>query len=177
MPWLAARRSPPSTPLPCDAAWRRADPARFAEALAALGPVFCAWRETVAAGGRMPDTAVLSGPGLLGHGAAVTPDGPREWITVCDRGGRARCRLHLLPDTDYLAWDTLIAGTRAHDAATPMGRPAPRWQATFGRRLCLAAQPIGPWRLVVARPAPATGALGWRAAQLLAAAEGVTLVR
>jgi hypothetical protein len=41
--------------------------------------------------------------------SAVTEDGPREWLECMDRFGRPRARLHLLPDTDYLAWEALMA--------------------------------------------------------------------
>lgn len=41
--------------------------------------------------------------------SAITVDGPREWIDCVDREGRTCARLHLLPDTDYLAWDRLLA--------------------------------------------------------------------
>jgi hypothetical protein len=41
--------------------------------------------------------------------SAVTDDGPREWIECIDRFGHPRVRLHLLPDTDYLAWEALVA--------------------------------------------------------------------
>jgi hypothetical protein len=42
--------------------------------------------------------------------SAVTDDGPREWLECMDQFGYTRARLHLLPDTDYLAWDALISG-------------------------------------------------------------------
>jgi len=41
--------------------------------------------------------------------SAVTGDGPREWCECVDARGRTRARWHLLPDTDYLAWDALTA--------------------------------------------------------------------
>ena len=41
--------------------------------------------------------------------SVVTDDGPREWCECVDRFGRTRARWHLLPDTDYLAWDALTA--------------------------------------------------------------------
>jgi hypothetical protein len=41
--------------------------------------------------------------------SAVTDDGPREWCECIDGDGRTRARWHLLPDTDYLAWDALTA--------------------------------------------------------------------
>jgi len=41
--------------------------------------------------------------------SVVTDDGPREWFECIDRFGHPRARLHLLPDTDYLAWDALMS--------------------------------------------------------------------
>lgn len=40
----------------------------------------------------------------------IGADGPREWIDCVDGQGRFCARVHLLPDTDYLAWDALLAG-------------------------------------------------------------------
>ena len=48
--------------------------------------------------------------------STVTADGPREWCECIDILGRTRARLHLLPDTDYLAWDTLTSMGVAADA-------------------------------------------------------------
>lgn len=45
--------------------------------------------------------------------SVVTEDGPREWCECVDRSGRTRARWHLLPDTDYLAWDALTASCTA----------------------------------------------------------------
>jgi hypothetical protein len=42
----------------------------------------------------------------------VTDDGPREWCECVDRFGRTGARWHLLPDTDYLAWDALTASCK-----------------------------------------------------------------
>ncbi|MFC5740154.1 hypothetical protein [Dyella tabacisoli] len=41
--------------------------------------------------------------------SAINVDGPREWLECIDAQGCLRARLHLLPDTDYLAWDALLA--------------------------------------------------------------------
>lgn len=49
---------------------------------------------------------------VLSASSAITADGPREWIDCLDREGRSCARLHLLPDTDYLAWDRLLAGAQ-----------------------------------------------------------------
>jgi hypothetical protein len=42
--------------------------------------------------------------------SVIAADGPREWVDGLDRTGRPCVRLHLLPDTDYLGWDRLLAG-------------------------------------------------------------------
>ena len=47
----------------------------------------------------------------------IGADGPREWIDCMDANGRFCARLHLLPDTDYLAWDALLTQGRALPAA------------------------------------------------------------
>jgi len=180
MPWLTARRLPRTLPMPADTCWLRPDPQRFARDLAALGPVFCLWARApasttpvspaIAAGS--PDSQVLARPGALSHACAVTLDGPREWITVHDQAGIARCRLHLLPDTDYLAWDALVAH------AGPMSAPdvPSTLRARHGRRLCFDVQTIGPWALVCARPVNGCCPLSARTAQELARAEGVALL-
>ncbi|RUL64003.1 hypothetical protein EKH79_08025 [Dyella dinghuensis] len=53
--------------------------------------------------------------------SAVTDDGPREWLECMDRFGRPRARLHLLPDTDYLAWEALM--TMHESPLQPPGSP------------------------------------------------------
>lgn len=47
---------------------------------------------------------------MLSACSAITVDGPREWIDCLDREERCCARLHLLPDTDYVAWDELLTG-------------------------------------------------------------------
>jgi hypothetical protein len=38
----------------------------------------------------------------------IGANGPREWIDGMTADGHFCARLHLLPDTDYLAWDALL---------------------------------------------------------------------
>ncbi|HUA80400.1 MAG TPA: hypothetical protein VL997_08515 [Dyella sp.] len=52
--------------------------------------------------------------------SAITNDGPREWCECVDRFGRIRARWHLLPDTDYLAWDALTASCEAACDGSPI---------------------------------------------------------
>lgn len=40
--------------------------------------------------------------------SVITVDGPREWLECFDAHGCECARMHLLPDTDYLAWDALL---------------------------------------------------------------------
>lgn len=42
--------------------------------------------------------------------SVITVEGPREWLACFDAHGHECARLHLLPDTDYLAWDALLGG-------------------------------------------------------------------
>ncbi len=179
-PLLSARPRGVANPVDAEPCWRWADPQRFPRDLAGLGPVFCAWSESPANLSRRaaaispagPDGLVLAHPGLLAYGCAVTIDGPREWMTVHDGAGMPRCRLYLLPDTDYLAWDALLAHTGA--AAAPEVRP--NWRARRGRRLRFEVEAIGPWSLVCPRAAAPDCALSWRTVRELVRAEGVALI-
>jgi hypothetical protein len=56
--------------------------------------------------------------------SAVTDDGPREWCECMDLSGRTLARWHLLPDTDYLAWDVLTASCK--EASAPIDTQALR---------------------------------------------------
>lgn len=57
--------------------------------------------------------------------SAITPRGPREWLDLDSVSG-AQARIYLLPDTDCMAWDTMLHSVLA--PPTPMEAP-PRWQA------------------------------------------------
>ena len=46
--------------------------------------------------------------------SSVTDDGPREWCECIDAFGRTLARWHLLPDTDYLAWDAMTSACVAN---------------------------------------------------------------
>jgi hypothetical protein len=105
---------------------RRIAPHALIDMLPALGSVLylhdstTALRDAVLPGVLVAQAAF--GPLLEAHWLAavsiVTDDGPREWCECVDRLGRIRARWHLLPDTDYLAWDALTAPC-AIDADAP----------------------------------------------------------
>jgi hypothetical protein len=101
-----------------DRRWLRIAPRLLAQALPALGCVLYLPRLDASfslAGlprGLVADDTLLT-PILTCRGlcvaTAITPEGPREWIECIDAEGRTTARLYLLPDTDYLAWDALLA--------------------------------------------------------------------
>ncbi len=75
-------------------------------------------------------------------GAAVDDIGAREWIAFLDTGGRCRTRLYLLPDSDFLAWETVTSGLPP--CAEAPAAPLP----SLCRRLD-ARMHAGRWRAVV----------------------------
>jgi hypothetical protein len=110
----------------------------FAERLARLGSVLWLYRgsrEEVFPRARL----LTSGALLLDHPALaafaqvadvtahaeVDSHGPREWLELHDADAACLARVHLLPDTDYLAWDTLIADCGIRPVASVVSRR--RW--------------------------------------------------
>src|SRR5690349_14682324 len=75
--------------------------------LASLGPVLCLSR--VQPGGSLAGWAESSRCEVA---CTVEPDGPYESIHFLDARGRPTWRLYLLPDSDFLAWDALVAQLR-----------------------------------------------------------------
>ncbi|WP_250625117.1 hypothetical protein [Pinirhizobacter soli] len=117
--WLATfgapRREHPSA---VQTRWLRLGPQALARTLPTLGSVLhlprlrCAPCLThlprgVIAGDAL--VAPLLATRLVGAGSAVTADGPREWLEYVDASGICLARTYLLPDTDYLGWDALLA--------------------------------------------------------------------
>lgn len=103
-----------------DRRWVRIAPLALMRQLPRLGCVLYLPGETVP-GARPPHALLLGQAELqpllrtcwLAAAGMVTTDGPYEWIECVDCSGAIRARLHLLPDTDYLAWDLLLAGGEA----------------------------------------------------------------
>ena len=106
--------------------------------------------------------------------SAVTDEGPREWCECVDRHGRIRARWHLLPDTDYLAWDALVAPCAMQaepivSLAAQALRPDRAQVVSFRLRAC-----GGLALLEQATPAPLSP-LGQRVAARIAQAESALL--
>lgn len=104
----------------------------------------------------------------------IGADGPREWIDCLDASGHFCARLHLLPDTDYLAWDALLAQGRALPAApVQSGRLACR--AARAELLCFATRRLGGLDLLEATPLGHLSAVGCGIAREAARAAAVEL--
>lgn len=118
--WLATRSTPLCRHAPLTVVSRRSrqiTPLSLIRRLPGLGNVlYLRASSAVAMPDDLPARVVVTQPTfapLLGTywltaTSVVTDDGPREWLECLDHLGRPRARLHLLPDTDYLAWDALI---------------------------------------------------------------------
>lgn len=134
-----------------------------------------------------PSLAVLGRCDAITAHTAVTPQGPREWLSFRDAKDEVRAKLFLLPDTDYLAWDEMAAATRL----APTREDAPGWQAhtaflrnalaRFGtawraRVLRFEAGRL-PWlRTLNAQPPLRLSLIGLELARTIARGEGAELV-
>ena len=124
---LQAIALPPTAPL-----------ARFARRWHSLGPVLWLWR---AAPGRAADLGTIAGWNCLHR---IEPDGICEALRFYRDDGRELARLHLLPDSDYLAWEQLLQCVPCGTAEPPRG---------LHQRLCDAARVRAghPWQGAVVR--------------------------
>lgn len=130
-----------------------------------------------------PPGWVLSGPSLaaladatwLMSSCAITEDGPREWCQCLDSQGRVLGRFHLLPDTDYVAWDALAAVSDAGLIPPTLqvaGAFRPTGAAVVCFRLCRLA---GLKMLEPEEPESPRSPLSCRVARQLARTESVAL--
>ncbi|WP_049623615.1 hypothetical protein [Frateuria defendens] len=166
-----------AAPAPRHVRWL--DPRACAARLPALGCVLYlpARVAPAPAGGLLPLRAELAPlAGLRGLFAAslVTGDGPREWLDAVDRQGRVLARLYLLPDTDYLAWDALLAA--GAPGAAPLRAPAVFCPAG-AHVLRFQARTLAGMSLLDARTPTAMSPLGSQLALRIAKAESVHVQR
>lgn len=125
----------------CQPRWLRVEPAALAARLPLLGTVLYLPMRTdgspdhPARGwlAESEDLAPLLHVQWLLASCTIGADGPREWLEGVDAAGRLRARLHLLPDTDYLAWDVLLSA--AVSVASPPLRRVHRPSRAAGARL------------------------------------------
>lgn len=97
----------------------RVSPIALVHWLPLLGSALYVPSRTVApAAERVPENLLSESPLLtpllhtrfLRALGVVSADGPREWIDCLDARGEVLAQVHLLPDSDYLAWDNLPGG-------------------------------------------------------------------
>jgi hypothetical protein len=104
----------------------------------------------------------------------VTDDGPREWLECVDSLGQIRARLHLLPDTDYLAWDALMNAGEIRNRAPTLSNLSPL-RPDSAVAACFSVREWGGMQLLE-RCAPALSPLGARIAARIAQAESAMLL-
>jgi hypothetical protein len=112
----------------------------LAQALASLGPLVCLHRRS-----DQRQLAIDAGPLLAGLRlqvlAEIDSSGPREALRFVDAHGVAVCQLCLLPDSDFLAWERLLAllqqrrqlSVAAIQLCQPPWLTRWRWRARAGR--------------------------------------------
>lgn len=148
-----------------------------AQQLAALGTVLCLYRQQ--------DGGELSGWARavrVESRAGVDSEGLRESLAFFDHEGRCCWRLYLLPDSDFVAWDRLLARLPAQgdaEVATGVGERLWRrlagcllggqWQACV---LQLHVVPAEARRSVLAASLATVSPLGAATAQRIVRAEG-----
>ena len=179
--WLAhtlAAVCPHSYAPPCQSRWLRIAPAALAARLPLLGTVlYLPVREEASpehpARGWLAESEELA-PLLhtqwLLASCVIGADGPREWLECVDADGRLRARLHLLPDTDYLAWDVLLSA--ASSTQVPAFRRVQRPLRAAGVRLLHFTQRrLGSMDVLGGRDAAQLSTLGHGIAQEVLRAE------
>ena len=162
--------------------WRRMAPATLLHRLPALGCVLYMPGDDM---GIEPLHGCLLGarelePLLCTHWLAeageVTTDGPHEWVECVDVRGVTQARLHLLPDTDYLAWDRLLAAGQDTSAPAPW-RASRRFRPASARLCGFRWRPLACFQVFDACPAPVVSLAGQRVAAQVARAEALPLQR
>jgi hypothetical protein len=104
----------------------------------------------------------------------ISADGPREWIDCMDGLGRPCARLHLLPDTDYFAWDALLADSRPLPAV-PLRLERLACRAASATLLHFRHRQLGALQLLETLPLAQVSALGRGIARDVARAAAVEL--
>lgn len=89
----------------------------------------------------------------------IGADGPREWIDCIDGQGSFCARVHLLPDTDYLAWDALLAGGEPLPA-TPLCPDRVACRAASAELVCFRTRRMGALDLLETVPLGQLSRLG-----------------
>ncbi len=100
----------------------------------------------------------------------VSADGPREWIECLDARGGILAQLHLLPDTDYLAWDNLPDNSRML-AGRPGHGTSRIFRGSAAHLMRLRCQPLANLLCLGEAPPPRISPLGRVVAQAIAGSQ------
>ncbi|WP_109127281.1 hypothetical protein [Dyella sp. C11] len=120
------------------------------------------------------DLAPLLHTEELRTSSMIGADGPREWIDCLDASGAFCARLHLLPDTDYLAWDALLSqGTSLPAAPICPGEVA--CKAAIAELLCFRTSRLASLDVLDTLPLGHLSSLGRGIARDVARAAAVEL--
>jgi hypothetical protein len=105
----------------------------------------------------------------------VGAEGPREWIECFDPQGAWLGHLHLLPDTDYLAWDALLGAAIALDKA-PLQRVLRPMRCALAAPMQFRQRRLGGLMLLGADESAALSALGQGVANDVAREAGIAVL-
>jgi hypothetical protein len=165
----------------CHRRWLRVSPGAMAAQLPLLGTVLY-----------LPSCSALSNahallPGWLAERIELAPllrtcwlaavseigaDGPREWLECFDAQGILQARLYLLPDTDYLAWDALLAAAQSLSEA-PLARMLRSTRCAMAWLVCFRHRRLGGLKLLNAVDVRQLSPLGQDIANEVARVSGV----
>lgn len=169
LPGLALRSRPATSGLP------------RVQQLAALGTVLCLYRPQL--GGELSGWAQTA---RVESRTGVDSDGLRESLVFFDNEGHCCWRLYLLPDSDFLAWDRLLASLPCREEAeATIGVGERLWRRLAGRLrgeqwqarvLQLHAVPAAVGQPVLAAGLAMVSVLGASTAQRIAQAEGADII-
>ena len=181
--WLAthvAHLCPRATGAEVERRWMRITPQLLARRLPAAGPML--YLSCVVPAATDAVTGLLAGcrelaPLLRVHwlvaASVISSDGPHEWLECRARDGCLCARLHLLPDSDYLGWDGLLAAGMPVRATRKQHPDNERIEAA--RLLDFRCRQLAGLEVLDALPATRVSVLGGGIARGIARAEGLAL--
>lgn len=169
--------------VPAQRQWLQTSSRRLARQLPLLGSVLYTPARAMA----LPAEPIIAGVLLarrelapllqtcwLAAAGAITEDGPREWLECLDGEGQLHARLHLLPDTDYLAWDALLQ-TAGATAPEPLPRRRRGFRPAGAYLVSFRHSELAGLDALEAVQACAISSLGRQIAQRIAKDEAVAL--
>ena len=156
----------------------RVSPVALAHWLPMLGSVLYVPSRTNDMRSRLPHNLLCESPLLtpllrtryLRVLGTVSADGPREWIECLDVRGDVLAQVHLLPDTDYLAWDTLPSGCLPLDSVA-IQRRASTFRGAAAHLVRFRCQSLATLSCLGEAPTPGISSLGRIIAQTIAGAQ------